>query len=123
MAVCGIRLAAVRAFIPRPQQLLATHRALHSGRGLSGPSWSRVVACRRFRTVGVCGSALRVVGGRTSSTMAPISMDGLDPGQIVDKCIAENKVMIFSKSFCPFCHKVRGKKSWSSGICETFFLL
>lgn len=39
--------------------------------------------------------------------MAPISMDGLDPGQIVEKCIAENKVMVFSKSFCPFCHKIK----------------
>ena len=41
--------------------------------------------------------------GTNKSNMAPI------PGtnDLVDKFIKDNRVMIFSKSFCPFCHKVK----------------
>ena len=47
---------------------------------------------------------------RKLSTMAPIvpPADG-DPAKIIEKCIADNKVMMFSKSFCPFCNKVSYK--------------
>ncbi|XP_050694209.1 thioredoxin reductase 1, cytoplasmic-like [Eriocheir sinensis] len=113
MAVCGIRVTAIRCIVPR---LTASHRAYHDGRGIAGRSWSRVAAIRgNIRTLGVCGSDLKPAGVRagslslsfSSSTMAPISPDGLDPGQLVDRYIAENKVMVFSKSFCPFCHRVK----------------
>lgn len=112
MAVCGNRVTALRSLVPR---LAATHRAYHGGRGATGTSWSRVAATRtNIKTVGVCGSDLKPSGVRvnspalsfSSSTMAPISPDSLDPGQLVDRYIAENKVMVFSKSFCPFCHRV-----------------
>lgn len=75
-----------------------------------------------IKTVGVCGSDLKPSGVRVnspalsfSSTMAPISPDSLDPGQLVDRYIAENKVMVFSKSFCPFCHRVSIREVKGSG--------
>ena len=110
MAVCGSLL---RSLIPRSRPPLATLRHLHSlkqgcgqGRALLTPSYSRVLAQKRGRKLGVCGS---LIGPSQSSitTMPPIKVEGLQPAQVVEKCIAENKVMIFSKSFCPFCHKVR----------------
>ena len=44
---------------------------------------------------------------RNLCTMPPINIGGLSPAEVIKKCIAENKVMVFSKSFCPFCNKVR----------------
>ncbi|KAG7160028.1 Thioredoxin reductase 1- cytoplasmic-like [Homarus americanus] len=79
-------------------------------------SWSRELSRRKLivrgegrkGTVGVCSSAgLRVVGSESYSTMAPITTQGLTPLQVVENSIKENKVMVFSKSYCPFCHKVK----------------
>ena len=134
MAVCGNRLlTGILSQIPHSRQILATHRplltttrvtrSLHTGRRSTGWSYSCGIACRRIRTVGVCGSGLKVEGGRFASTMAPISTKGLDPGQIVDKYIAENKVMIFSKSFCPFCHKVRNCICFVTVVNVKFLLM
>ncbi|XP_071514079.1 thioredoxin reductase 1, cytoplasmic [Panulirus ornatus] len=83
-------------------------RSLTTFLRVTPPTSCRVWTCRRpGRTVGVCGSGLRAVGTRGgSATMAPITQ-GLSPAQIVDKYIQENKVMIFSKSYCPFCHRVK----------------
>ena len=41
-----------------------------------------------------------------SSTMAPIVPPSGDPATIVASCIKDNKIMMFSKSYCPFCNKV-----------------
>ena len=38
-------------------------------------------------------------------TMPPT--DRWCPNKFVENAIIENKIVIFSKSFCPFCHKVR----------------
>lgn len=115
MAVCGSPL--LRSLIPRSRPLLATHKSLHwikqgfrQGRAVSAPSYCRVVALKRVTNLGVCGSGLRVETGpglSSITTMPPINTAGLQPAQVVEKCIAENKVMVFSKSFCPFCHKVK----------------
>lgn len=42
---------------------------------------------------------------RYYSTMPPTFLQK-SPQEIVERCISENKVFIFSKSFCPFCFKV-----------------
>ncbi|XP_042872148.1 thioredoxin reductase 1, cytoplasmic-like [Penaeus japonicus] len=67
-------------------------------------SWSHVVAFRR--AIGACGSVWHSrLGSNTLVTMAPVTQNG--PSGTVEKFIKENKVMVFSKSYCPFCHKVK----------------
>lgn len=107
------------SFLPPPPQ---SYRHLHTSRASTWASGSTLLrrCCRNIGVkVGVCSSSdnVLVVGRSTSisgcststflSTMAPITnTDNLSPNELVDKYIADNKVMIFSKSFCPFCHKV-----------------
>lgn len=112
MAACGIRLRGFRTLIFPSHRLVTPRRTFHSSCGATATSLSSSPVVRKVvRTVGVCGSDLKL-GGVTAvrpystSTMAPIKTDGLDPTQIVDKYIEGNKIMVFSKSFCPFCHRV-----------------
>ena len=41
---------------------------------------------------------------RSLATMAPI---GSSPMETVDKLVAANRVMVFSKTTCPFCTKIK----------------
>lgn len=45
-------------------------------------------------------------GSQICSRMAPVGQEGT-AAQLVDSTIAENAVAIFSKSYCPFCTKVK----------------
>lgn len=68
-----------------------------------------MLVCRREvrNIVGVCGGVLRAPQSTVSATMAPIITNNLPPSQLVQEYIEQNKVMIFSKSYCPFCHRVK----------------
>merc|ERR1712212_486666 len=49
-----------------------------------------------------------IIGRRFyGSTMAPIVPPSGEPATIVASCIKDNKIMIFSKSYCPFCNRVK----------------
>ena len=39
--------------------------------------------------------------------MAPVIQPGQDVGDFVAEAIAKHSVMVFSKSYCPFCNKVK----------------
>lgn len=56
---------------------------------------------------------------RHLSIMAPINGDKPSP-EFVDKLIKENRIMIFSKTTCPFCKKV---KELFTSLNETFNVL
>ncbi|XP_045595558.2 thioredoxin reductase 1, cytoplasmic isoform X2 [Procambarus clarkii] len=80
-----------------------------TSRSLTSCTWSCVPACRsEGRTVGACGSVFPVGGARSLLVMAPVlSSSDLPAALLVDNYVKENKVMVFSKSYCPFCHKVK----------------
>ncbi|KAG1683808.1 Thioredoxin reductase 3 [Nymphon striatum] len=59
--------------------------------------------------MGVVGSSLKMAPTRN------VSSKSTDVGQIIDENIADNPVMIFSKSTCPFCKKIKALLK-SSGI-------
>lgn len=87
-----------------PSSFLPSFRRTHT-LGRRASSWSHVVACRR--AIGACGSVWHSrAGGISLATMAPVTL-GDGPAGTVEQHIRENKVMVFSKSYCPFCHKVR----------------
>ena len=49
----------------------------------------------------------RLLRAFQSAIMPPIPSD-LSPEQLVEEYIKQSKVIIFSKSYCPFCNQVRG---------------
>ena len=54
--------------------------------------------------------SVRSLSSSFPTRMGPIrNKDGHeeDPAKIIDKAIAENAVVIFSKSFCPFCTRIK----------------
>lgn len=113
----------VRRLFSRSSSLLPllppqSYRHLHISRTSTWTSGSTLLR-RCIRNidvkVGVCSSSSNVLvvksanvcsGSTCLSTMAPVNTANLSSKELVDKYIADNRVMIFSKSFCPFCHKV-----------------
>ncbi|KAK4312844.1 hypothetical protein Pmani_015761 [Petrolisthes manimaculis] len=109
VVVGGVRLG----LLPRCSTTSQYSRHIHTSRA---SVWASKSYFRRptsvYGTVGVCGSNIKVVGSLESAggsfvSMAPITTDNINPGEVVDKSIAQNKVMIFSKSSCPFCLKIK----------------
>lgn len=53
-----------------------------------------------------CAKTHEIQASRTYNSAMPPTFLQKSPQEIVERCISENKVFIFSKSFCPFCFKV-----------------
>ncbi|KAB7496566.1 Thioredoxin reductase 3 [Armadillidium nasatum] len=54
-----------------------------------------------------CAKTHEIQASRTYKSTMPPTFLQKSPQEIVERCISENKVFIFSKSFCPFCFKVK----------------
>ncbi|XP_066960197.1 thioredoxin reductase 1, cytoplasmic [Macrobrachium rosenbergii] len=97
----------LRIVVSRRWPLTHVTRGFHPRPAPRKASWSYITACKRLtRTIGVCGSDLWRVQSAAFTTMAPVTA-GANPAQLVDEYIQGNKVMVFSKSYCPFCNKVK----------------
>ena len=76
-----------------------THSLRSTNRSVSHHILSRFVDQKHTLKVS------RFMGGQASS------MSSSEIGEITEKAIEENEVMVFSKSYCPFCHKAKNNLS------------
>jgi len=91
----GRNLPASYSRVPfNPLKVLASTYSLHHCRGNGS------VKSQRHNLISTIGCNL------STSTMPPI-VNGDDPSALVDQHIKDNSVMVFSKTTCPFCLKLK----------------